>query len=278
MFPPRAKSISLGEIADHWARDSIAIVSGSFFERRRMLRHLLAGAWWTGELPGTAPLSRLEFLRRLFHKFGSDLLFLTPGEKPPQTERHHRDGSVTVETRAVFRVPSRKPEHWTDNSVEPLCADIAQAWSLLESSRREKEHRAWRLMEPALRSVEISKDNFGKWLDACGYDRPYFWFGRGNQARGSPTANALSRTPSSAPTKTAKTEVSLLRKRGRRPDVLLTTIAAMRADIEKNDTSEEALLADKQEALASRYGVSRDTIRRALTALAEERARSPKRR
>jgi hypothetical protein len=72
-------------------------------------------------------------------------------------------------------------------------------------------------------------------------------------------------------TKVSQTSAGGPRKRGRRPGKLQATIARMREEIASGSTTREELTNMLEKELAAKYGVSRDTVRKARNVvLAEE--------
>jgi len=163
MYPITKATLPFLEIANHWSREIEPRATSS-----ELLKGL-EGAWWLGEIRGNSALSRLEQLRCMFRSMhdqnGLGIIFVVGKEvyEPPVTDLP--DGGVEVTLRHPVPVPSRDMDDWDEDS----CQDAFHA--LAETSSSE----TYPVMTPGLAFIELTYEEFTRWLIKRGYPKPDFW-------------------------------------------------------------------------------------------------------
>src|SRR5262249_31881769 len=167
MYPLAEESLTLLEIARHWARD---------LPQRppwKEILHTLLDAMWKGELQATlgpGDRSTHERLIRILATVESHpgiLIYDDPINLPP-IARPTPDGGAMVDIRNRIYLP-RDAATWTPEVISDACAALAKC-ELDDYGDS---------IKPTLAGLNVTKENFGIFCDARGYERPAFWFGRG---------------------------------------------------------------------------------------------------
>jgi hypothetical protein len=160
LYPiPADRNLKLIEIADHWSREiSPSRTKGELFDD-------LAMAWWRGEFQSRTEVTRLKALRALFHTRRAELPFWVEGSEKPQTTWEHPDGSVDVLLLSPVPVPSADPGAWVDGECLSAYEAIAQDWP----------NEAFDIVDPVVRGVILTSQDFACWVANFGYSQPDFW-------------------------------------------------------------------------------------------------------
>ena len=104
------------------------------------------------------------------------ILFVVRGDEAPSTSRELPDGSVSVDIRPEVPVPSLGTDTWDEANCQDAFDALAQATST--------EH--YPEITPGLAFIELTPDEFTRWLRERGYVIPSFW----NQAPEPPASAA----------------------------------------------------------------------------------------
>jgi hypothetical protein len=131
----------------------------------------LEGAWWLGEIAGDAAISRLQLLKRLCkpkRRF-QGIVFVTKDGVDQPIGVKQPDGTVQVDVRPRIIVP-RDSEEWNEVSCAAAFEMLARSPSF--------EH--YPEISPGLDFIELTRDEFVKWLLVRGFEIPTFW-GRGGE-------------------------------------------------------------------------------------------------
>jgi hypothetical protein len=166
MFPISEDKLSIREITDYWSREIQPPASPNellaCFER----------AWWLGEIKveiKASQITRLELLKRLFKSMRSCetpcIVFITAEDTPPAKIYELGDGYLHFDGRPRVPVPSGNADSWSEGS----CADAFEVLAQKPSSEHYKEWTFVFLM------MEITRDEFIRFLAVHGYDFPNFW-------------------------------------------------------------------------------------------------------
>jgi hypothetical protein len=159
MFPILTDKLSFPKVADYWSREIHPPAP-----KDELLADLEKG-WWLGEI-GQAAFSRLQLLKHMF-KFRENykgLVFVTEDDAGPPITTEQPDGDVLVDPLPRVHVPSNA-EEWDNDSCAVAFKTLADLPSIEHYPR----------IIPALRSIEITRDEFFKWLGDRGSDIPIFW-------------------------------------------------------------------------------------------------------
>jgi hypothetical protein len=167
MYPLAEESLTLFEIARHWGRDLPQRPP-----REEVLQTLL-DAMWKGELQATLGPGDRSTHERLLRILADEshpgmLIYDDPMSLPPNSSPTP-DGGEVVDIRERIYLP-RDTAAWTPEVISNACAALARC----ELDDYDDSIRT------ILASLEVTKDDFGMFCDARGYERPAFWFGRGN--------------------------------------------------------------------------------------------------
>jgi hypothetical protein len=156
MFPiPGSRCLSLLEIADYWSREARPPVT-----RTETLIELIQ-AWWRGEFTQRNGPSRLQMLKAICNTQATQIEFLTPDSKTPNSRL---DGEVVV-IRPSVRLPSRDEDSWSDTNCAWAYEDLAREWPWID------DHA----VGPLIAGTELDRDEFFHWLSKRGPWRPTFW-------------------------------------------------------------------------------------------------------
>jgi hypothetical protein len=162
MFPIGKSKLSLREIANYWARDEHQPAS-----QNELLQELEA-AWWLGQIRGDT--ARLDFLKRMFKAMhdrddaGVVFFVKEAGEPPPKMEQLS-DGSIQLYYRPSISLPSKDISTWDESNCEDAFQSLAQT-SAAESYPEMTYTLYW---------IELTFEEFTKWLVVRGYPKPKFW-------------------------------------------------------------------------------------------------------
>jgi hypothetical protein len=165
MFPIYKDRLPFLEIAKYWSREIQPPASS-----KELLAHL-EEAWWLGEIAGDAALSRLQLLKKMFEsrRHYQHIVFVTEDDPGPPTIVKQPDGTVQVDVSPQILVP-RDSEEWNEVSC-------AAAFEMLAKSPSFKYYPE---ISPGLDFIELTRDEFVKWLLVRGYEIPRFWGRRGD--------------------------------------------------------------------------------------------------
>jgi hypothetical protein len=231
MFPISDATLPLPKIADYWSREIRPHASS------RELLIQLESAWWRGEIVAAAGASRLALIRHLYESSG-DFVFVVPNEPDPrQTERP--DGEVEVDLRSLVRVPSTEPASWNDGDCALAYRDLAAATSPLSDLPE---------FAATFAGICLSHPEFIRWLERRRFNRPKFWVPI--ESRDDPPQRGAS---SNLPR----------RRRGPSPVKRESVVRAMLNEIEQGTLKTADLSEMLEKQLKEKYGVSRDTARKA---------------
>jgi len=164
MFPIGKYKLSLHEISDYWSREIQPPASGNELYR------LLESAWWVGEIRGDSAISRLQLLKKMFtamrERDDLGIVFIVRQDAgPPPVEKLLPDGSLLVDIRHEIRVPSSETNDWDESACKDAFHTLAQTLSF----------ESYPEIAPGLAYIELSYDEFVRWLQNRGYSVPQFW-------------------------------------------------------------------------------------------------------
>lgn len=162
MFRISEDKLSIRDITDYWSREIQPPASPNellaCFER----------AWWRGEI-NASQITRLELLKRLFKSMRSretpSIVFITPEDTPPAEINELGDGALLIDLRPRVPVPSGNPDTWSEGSC-------AHAFEVLAQKPSSEHYKEWTLR---FLIMEITRDEFIRFLISQGYDFPSFW-------------------------------------------------------------------------------------------------------
>jgi hypothetical protein len=162
MFPLSADKLSFREIAKFWSREIQPHAS------RDELVDEMEAAWWRGELVAASEMTRLQLLRSMFaHRASTSLegiVFVTPNDPEQPVVTELANGEVMVDTSPRVSVPSLETDQWTEES----CAGAFETLSKSPS----REHFPALL---SLHCIELTREEFFRWVDRRGFHAPTFW-------------------------------------------------------------------------------------------------------
>ena len=156
---PAKRDLSLFEIAELWSREI------KLLRTQSELLEDLGKAWWRGEFQSRTEVTRLKALRALFRTRQAELSFWVEGSEMPRTTWEHPDGSVDVLRLSPIPVPSADPGAWVDGECLSAYAAIAQDWP----------DEAFDIVEPVVRGIILTSQDFACWVANFGYSQPTFW-------------------------------------------------------------------------------------------------------
>jgi hypothetical protein len=164
MFPIGKHKLSLQEISDYWSREIQPPASG------KELYRLLESAWWLGEIRGDSAISRLQLLKKMFmvmrERDDLGIVFIVGQDAgPPPVEKLLPDGSLLVDIRHEIPVPSSETNDWDESACKDAFHTLAQTLSF----------ETYPEIAPGLAYIELSHDEFVRWLQNHGYSVPQFW-------------------------------------------------------------------------------------------------------
>ena len=272
MFPVAADRLSMSQIADFWASE-IATGDVKLRERREVnIRDLLVSAWWRGELVGATRRTRLDFLKSLYVTFDDEITFVLPGKGHRAIKK--QEGS----TRIWVTVPSVDLDAWTVETCEVAFGTLATKWKRLRGNpdadpviEATEPTTGYRALAWEIESFELLREEFLDWAASKRFELPKFWGPYGAQRKQNDQAAFRNVGDTEAPGRSIEATMSLsggalsANRRGRKPRLQEKTRSAMISDIQCGRLSAVDLQNLKEEALASRYGVSRETARVART-------------
>ena len=240
MYPISAeKRLSFLEIADHWAGEL-----GQPNRYNQLLEDLIRG-WWSGQFGSVEVERRLAMLKWLYKHHRNDISFLNLDHVEREATQELPDGGVVVDISYRVPLPNEDPSLWTQANCAQAFKGLADRWTL-------------RLIPDAtdvLALFKISEADFTAYVRVRGYNRPKFW------------ADEKNRSDSALTTVSSAQTDRVHQARGKPPVVFNRVVKEMRAAISENRTTQEGLWEPKEETLASEYGCSRDTVRKARAKL-----------
>src|SRR5262245_8063027 len=165
MYPFAMEFLTLLEIARHWARD---LPQRPPWEE---ILHTLLDAMWNGELRATlGPGDRStheRLLRMLAHESHPGILIYDDPINLPPVTRPTPDRGEVVDMRERIYLP-RDTAAWTPEVISDACGALARC----ELNDYGDSIRS------IFASLEVTKEDFGMFCEARGYERGAFWFGR----------------------------------------------------------------------------------------------------
>jgi hypothetical protein len=251
LLPVFKAKLSVAEICAHWSQ-----------EINQSLNDILAfleGGWWRGEIKGESAVTRLELLKKIFNwardRPPGGIVFVTPQDVNLPQGEEMPDGGVSFHyddlQRVRIVVPSTDPDTWSEASCASAFETLAETPSL-------EYYREW---SPVFLAMTLAHGEFMQWLTACKMELPRFW-------RLSLDYTLLNRAPNASTLPIGAGQ--RFRKRGRKPDKLERVKEAMRGDIVDGRQTSDGLQNMREKTLAEKYGASRDTARKARTAVLSE--------
>lgn len=171
MYPLRDENLKLKDLVIHWSRDLPQHPSTN-----ELLSNLVQ-AFWRGELtlqsffPGNEPMlpvRMLEVIDAHERRSGPDaniLVGATENDLPPEFTEED-DGAVIVDRRPRLLLPTQmpRPKAVVDSAVEVM-SNVK--WDNYPDD-----------LKPQIMSFLASKEDFARYCDCAGYERPAFWFNR----------------------------------------------------------------------------------------------------
>jgi hypothetical protein len=252
-------NLSIDKITDNWSREIQPPTS------RLELLDFLEAALWRGELKSDS-FTRLALLKSMLRSArAGDLtgfVFVTQELQGIELA----DGGLQFDVHELeslrILVPSNNPE----NLIEASCAGAFEALAQVPSRKHYPERTLQFLM------MTIDYRQFVGLLTAHGLDLPKFWRPVISKP---PQLKEETHTSKDGKTFLKKTPPagSYVGKRGPTPIKFNQTKEAMRRDILERRLTEDGLRAMLEKQLKVRYGVSRDTARKARDAILSEFAK-----
>jgi hypothetical protein len=161
VFPvPSSQPLSLWQIADYWSREMKPPAN------RDELFDSLVKAWWRGELVASGA-ERVDMLKAIHNNPPSWIAF--EGEQQISALPNG-----IVEVRLFVPLPKSSPDSWTDDDCTEAFQIIAKLWDSLD----------FELFVPIVWSLQLSEDEFTRWVKSRGHQRGNFW-ARGKKEKGS---------------------------------------------------------------------------------------------
>jgi hypothetical protein len=251
LLPVFKAELSVAEICAHWSQE--------INQSQNDILAFLEGGWWRGEIKGESAVTRLELLKHMFnwardHAPGR-VVFVTPQDANLTQGEEMPDGGVSFHyddlQRVRIAVPSTDLGTWSEASCASAFETLAETPSL----------EYYREYSPIFLAIKLAHGEFMQWLTACKMELPSFWR--------LPLDSTLPNRASNATTVPFGAGQQF-RKRGRKPKKLERAKEAMRGDILKGQQTSDGLQNMLEKKLAETYGVSRDTARKARTAVLSE--------
>ena len=248
LLPVFKAKLSVAEICAHWSQ-----------EINQSLNDILAfleGGWWRGEIKGKSAVTRLELLKKMFNwardHAPSRIVFVTPQDANLPQGEELPDGGVRFDYDDLQRVrvvvPSTDPGTWSEASCARAFGTLAETPSL----------QYYHEYSPVFLAMKLAHGEFMQWLTAHKMELPSFW-------RLPLDYTLLNRAPnaSTAPIGAGQQ----FRGRGPKPKKLEQVKKAMHREILEGRQTSDGLQNMLEKTLAKKYGVSRDTARKARTAV-----------
>lgn len=163
MFPIQENSLPIGKIAEFWAREIVPKATST------ELKNAIEVAWWRGEIASTTAGARLGLLRGLIRTCPKDLVFTIENQEGRPLVQHLNDGGALVDIRPRIPLPSSDEACWVDQDCVQSFKVIADQWINVRAIPN------FALVAPALRSIEISRKEFQRWIETRKCTRPLFW-------------------------------------------------------------------------------------------------------
>jgi hypothetical protein len=160
VFPvPSSQPLSLWQIADYWSREMKPPAN------RDELFDSLVKAWWRGELVASGA-ERVDMLKAIHNN-------------PPSWIAFEGEQQISAlpngigEVRLFVPLPKSSPDSWTDDDCTEAFQIIAKLWDSLD----------FELFVPIVWSLQLSEDEFTRWVKSRGHQRGNFWV-RGKKEKG----------------------------------------------------------------------------------------------
>jgi hypothetical protein len=220
-------------------------------------------AWWLVKLKGLPPFAtRLALLKAMFRSARAGdwngVVFITP-EEAEGVEQSDGYLLITDLERPRVPVPSKDPDTWTDAS----CASAFQKLSETPSRKYPERTVGFLLME-------VHRDQFFSLLTEAGLELPRFWRPPIPQPPEPEREIHISRGSKLFSEDASLAVAPEVRRRGPKPRKLEKTKQAMKRDTREGRLTPTGLREMLEKALEERYGVSRDTARKARNAVLSE--------
>jgi len=249
---------SISDITDGWSREIQPPTS------REELLDFFETAWWRGQWKTDGPLTPLALLKSMYRSARerdlTTLVFVTKEDETISEGIELADGGLLFDVNELERpailVPSNDPETWTE-------ASCAAAFEVL-SRTPSRKHYPDRTIQFLI--MEIDRHQFVRLLTAHGLDLPKFWRPPISEP---PELEKEARVSSAfEPSSPKGLEV---RQRGRKPTKFERVKEAMRRDIREGQRTMASIDVLLEKDLVDAYGgFSRDTMRKARTAVLSE--------
>jgi len=254
MLPIWKDKLSIEKITDRWSQEIQPPTS------REELLDFFETAWWRGLWKTAGPLTPLALLKSMYRSARerdlTTLVFVTKQDEGIELA----DGGLLFDANELERpailVPSNDPETWTE-------ASCAAAFEVL-SRTPSRKHYPDRTIQFLI--MEIDRHQFVRLLTAHGLDLPKFWRPPISEP---PELEKEARVSSAfEPSSPKGLEV---RQRGRKPTKFERVKEAMRRDIREGQRTMASIDVLLEKDLVDAYGgFSRDTMRKARTAVLSE--------
>ena len=254
MLPIWKDKLSIEKITDRWSQE---IQPPTSWEE---LLDFFKTAWWRGQWKTDGPLTPLALLKSMYRsERGRDLTTLVFVTKEDEEGIELADGGLLFDNNELERpailVPSNDPETWTEASCSAAFEVLSQV-----PLRKYPDRTIQFLM------MEIDRHQFVRLLTAHGLDLPKFWRPPISEP---PELEKEARVSSTfEPSSPKGLEV---RQRGRKPTKFERVKEAMRRDIREGQRTVSSIDALLEKDLVDAFGgFSRDTMRKARTAVLSE--------
>jgi len=259
MLPIWKDKLSIEKITDRWSQEIQPPTS------REELLDFFETAWWRGRWKTDGPFTPLALLKSMYRSARerdlTTLVFVTKEDEISEGIEL-ADGGLLFDANELERpailvlVPSNDPETWTEAS----CAAAFEVLSRTPSREYYPDRTIQFLM------MEIDRHQFVRLLTAHGLDLPKFW----RPPISEPPELEKEARVSSAPEPSSPMGLEV-RQRGRKPTKFKRVKEAMRRDIREGQRTMASLDALLEKDLVDAYGgFSRDTMRKARTAVLSE--------
>jgi hypothetical protein len=158
MFPiPSNQPLSFAKIANYWPRQI------SFPTTPDEALNELTRAWWRGEFIANGA-ERRNVLEAIYKSEPPFVAFGLPQSPDPHISV---SPNGTVEVQFLVPLPNSEPKTWDDDNCLVAYRAVADAW--------ESRPDIFELLVPVVRSLELTEEEFTKWLTARKWPRPTFW-------------------------------------------------------------------------------------------------------
>jgi hypothetical protein len=163
LFPIGDAKLSFLAIANYWSREIQPPAS------RNELLGVLESAFWRGEIRGNFRWSRLEFFkgmcRPLQNRDDLGIVFIVGEDADKSRVEELPDGAALADPRPRIHLPSGDMATWDESTCSDAFATLAETSST----------QSYPDLTPIFASIELSYEEFTRWLEKRGYTRPGFW-------------------------------------------------------------------------------------------------------